>query len=529
MMTTKNPTLALIKSTLQTCIVFSSAWLCNLSYAQYPSEVTEQQLRLSASATFPEYLELLAIPNIPKNPADMQKNADWLTRAFERRGFAAQELDNHGKPLVFAQRSGSKSSNLKTVLFYFHMDGQPVVPKEWAQPDPFKPVLKKRGADGKWQEVDMSALLRPDFDPELRVFARSSSDDKAPIAMFLAALDLMSRMKVAPAVNIKVIIDSEEESGSPGLPAVIAANQSLLKADVLVIHDAATHPSGRPTAVFGNRGDACLSLKVFGPKSPLHSGHYGNYVPNPVFSMARLLASMKDDDGRVLIPNYYSNIHLSADEVALLHAVGDYEGALRKRVGIAEGEKVAPTYQEALQYPSLNIRGIAAGNIGENVANIIPRDVTAELEMRTTREANAAYLTKLIQAHIQNQGYTIVQGEPSDEQRQQFRKLISVTASCASSEAARQDLNSLVRKWAQAALSGAYQGMGALSEPVFIRAMGATVPTHEIVEPLQLPFVLIPTVNSDNNQHTYDENFRMGNYLIGMRTMIGLLTTPYSD
>ncbi len=144
--------------------------------------------------------------------------------------------------------------------------------------------------------------MKVDFDPELRVFARSSSDDKGPIVMFLAAFDLMRARKLAPAVNVKVLLDSEEEVNSPGIAAAVSAHQPLLAADALVVHDGPVHPSGRPTLAFGNRGEVGVTLTVYGPRAPLHSGHFGNWVPNPAQRLARLLAAMKDDDGRVTIP-----------------------------------------------------------------------------------------------------------------------------------------------------------------------------------------------------------------------------------
>jgi acetylornithine deacetylase/succinyl-diaminopimelate desuccinylase-like protein len=251
-------------------------------------------------------------------------------------------------------------------------------------------------------------------------------------------------------------------------------------------------------------------------------------VPNPVFGLARLLASMKDDDGRVLIPGYCATAKLSKDDLKVLHDAGDDEAALRKRVGIDQNEKVAPSYQESLQYPSLNVRGIAAASIGESVANIIPREAIAELEMRTTKEANGEYLAGLVTEHIRKQGFRLVDGSPSDQDRQQYPKLASLKPSCSAEEAARQPLDSPIRAWVEKALTGAFEDApnGAV-KPVLIRAMGATVPTDEIVGPLGLPFVIVPTVNADNNQHSYDENLRLGNYLSGMRAMLGLLTTPY--
>ena len=141
----------------------------------------DASLRAAAAAAFPEYLELLSLPNDSAVPADILRNAVWLEAAFARRGFRTRLLPNGGKPLVLAEYSGNKGGR-RTVLFYLHFDGQPVIPEQWAQKEPFQPVVKKHGADGAWHEVGAEELLRPDFDSELRVFARSSADNVETVA-----------------------------------------------------------------------------------------------------------------------------------------------------------------------------------------------------------------------------------------------------------------------------------------------------------------------------------------------------------
>ncbi|MBK9090703.1 MAG: M20/M25/M40 family metallo-hydrolase [Holophagales bacterium] len=487
----------------------------------------DASLRAAAAATFPEYLELLSLPNDSAVAADIQRNAAWLEAAFARRGFRTRLLPNGGKPLVLAEHSGNRGGR-RTVLFYLHFDGQPVVPEQWAQKNPFRPVVKKRGADGAWREVGTEELLRPGFDPDLRVFARSSADDKGPIAMLLAAFDLLRSRKLEPRFDVKVLLDSEEEVGSPGMAAVVATNGALLSADALVIHDGPVHPGGRPTIVFGNRGDVPVTLTVFGPRTPLHSGHYGNWVPNPAMRLSALLASMKGDDGRVAVAGWYDRTKLTDADRTLLAAVPDDEAAMRRRLGIAEAEKVGATYQEALQFPSLNVRGLSSAATGSKVANVLPHQAVAELDLRTTPEADAEVLVALLRTHVEKQGWHLVDGEPTDEERGLFPKLARLTAGRAG-KAARQPYDSTVGRWATAALETAFAGAGGDVRPVRIRMMGGTVPTHEIVTPLGLPFVIVPLVNADNNQHSFDENLRMGNFVSGMRATLGLLLTDYGD
>jgi acetylornithine deacetylase/succinyl-diaminopimelate desuccinylase-like protein len=308
----------------------------------------------------------------------------------------------------------------------------------------------------------------------------------------------------------------------------VSAHRALLAADALVVHDGPLHPSGRPTLAFGNRGEVGVTLTVYGPRAPLHSGHYGNWVPNPAQRLARLLASMKDDDGRVLIPGWYARTVITDAERKTLAEVPDDEAAIRKRVGIAAADRVGATYQEALQYPSLNVRGLAAAGVGEKAANVVPEKAVAEIDVRTTVEADAEYLLPLLRAFVEAQGYHLVERDPTDGERAGYPKLARLKTALPE-KAARQEMESAVGRWATSALEEAFGGADGSPRLVRIRMMGGTLPTHEIVTPLGMPFVLVPLVNADNNQHAYDENLRLGNYLGGMRTILGLLLTPYPD
>jgi acetylornithine deacetylase/succinyl-diaminopimelate desuccinylase-like protein len=375
--------------------------------------------------------------------------------------------------------------------------------------------------------VETRLLYEDILDPELRIFGRSASDDKAPVMMLLTAIDLLKEKGIEPAINIKVLLDSEEEKNSPGIAAVSAANRDLLSADAILIHDGPMHPSNRPTMIFGNRGLAFLRLTVYGPKTDLHSGHYGNYVPNPAQRLAALLASMKDEDGRIKIAGFYDRVRLTDRERQMLAAVPEDEEALRKRVGIAKPERVGRNYQEALQYPSLNIRGLGAAQIGDKASNVIPATAIAELDLRTTPGASAAYLTELVEAHIRAQGYYLIDHAPTDEERAAHDKIASSTAPQASSDAAFTDTGAKVGAWVEATLAKTFESGSGPAQIVKIRMMGGTVPTDKLVGTLDLPFVIVPLVNADNDQHTHNENLRIGHYLEGIRAFTGLLQTPF--
>jgi acetylornithine deacetylase/succinyl-diaminopimelate desuccinylase-like protein len=498
-----------------------AAGLAAPGVARAQAPLSPQAAQKLAQGTFREYLDLLALPNDAINPADIERNVAFLERAFQNRGFTTRRLDNHGKPLLFAEWPKHRNG-AKTVLYYMHLDGQPAVDREWSQPSPWQPVVKKRAAGGAWQTVASDALFAPALDPELRVFARSASDDKAPILMLLAAFDGLRAAGAEPANHIKVILDSEEEKGSPSIRPVVEANRDLLACDALIIQDGPRHQSERPTIVFGNRGAAHVALTVYGPRQPLHSGHFGNYVPNPAIRLARLIASMKDDGGRVTIAGYYDRVQLTAADRRILAETGDDEPAIRRRTGIKSAELVGANLQEALQYPSLNVRGLAAASVGDKASNIIPHQATADLDLRTTPETPPDYLFGLLQGHVAAQGYHLIPGPPSDEDRAAYDKLATLTMD-AGSRAVRTPVESPLGKWAYAAL----QRTSTRGAPVRIRMMGGSVPTDSLVEVLGAPFVIIPLVNGDNNQHTFDENMRIGHYVEGIQAMTAMLRSAY--
>jgi acetylornithine deacetylase/succinyl-diaminopimelate desuccinylase-like protein len=509
----------LIASTLVGfCGVISAQPVTN-TQALSGTAATDTLILKAAQASFAEYFDLLALPNDAVVATDIQKNTDWLDKAFTRRGFTTQQLPNKGKPLLFAEYKSQKP-DAKTILFYMHLDGQPVLPEQWAQANPWQAVVKKRDAKGQWLEVDQKALQQQPLDPELRVFARAAADDKGPIMMLLATFDAMKAAGLSPEFNVKVLLDSEEEKGSPTINAIAKANAALLSSDGLLILDGPQHQTNQPTLVFGNRGATSLTLTVYGPKLPLHSGHYGNYVPNPAQRLAALLASMKDDSGRVTVAGYYDKVKLTAAELKVLADVPDDEAALRKRTGIAQPDAVGSNYQEALQYPSLNIRGMQSAAVGDKAANIIPHQAIAELDLRTTPEADSVYLTALLERHLRAQGWYLTKGEPTDSERATQNKIASLTPG-AGGDAARTAMDSPFGNWVYAVLQQNN------TKVVRVRMMGGSLPTQQLVGALQVPFVILPLVNADNNQHSFDENLRIGHYLDGISTLLTLLQTPY--
>ncbi|WP_439108193.1 M20/M25/M40 family metallo-hydrolase [Congregibacter sp.] len=469
-----------------------------------------------AHSSFPLLREILSIPNDANNPDDVEANVVWTESAFAQRGFDTQRIATAEAPLLLATRQHAAAE--KTVLIYLQIDGQPVDPGRWFQASPYTPALKQRNATGDWEQIPWSAI--ENYDEEMRVFARSASDAKGPVAMFLASLDAMADMRMEPNFNIKVIMDYEEELGSPNLPKAVTDNRELLAADMLIIFDGPRHITNRPTLTFGARGIATITLTTYGPVVPQHSGHFGNYAPNPALRLAQLLASMKDSDGRVTIPGFYDGISIDDATKEILRAVPDNEEEIKDRLQLGSIDKVGKNYQEAIQYPSLNIRGMQSGWIDDKVRTIVPGWARAEIDVRLVLESDPERLIDLVKQHVSAQGFYVTDQMPDKAMRMAHAKVATFTYEN-SYQSFRTDFDSDVGRWLRSALQRAFE-----EDPIQIRMSGGSIPISPFVNTLGIPAVTVPTVNRDNNQHSPNENLRLGNYRDGIRTMLGILTEP---
>ena len=488
-----------------------------LSYSiqaqQLSSKSIQHLAKIYTQNSFDILQEILSIPNDANHPDEIEKNVQWCESAFEQRGFSLQRINTTAAPLLLAERNHKGAK--KTVLIYLQIDGQPVDPSRWFQKDPYTPTLKKQNAAGAWEAIDWNQI--ENYDDNWRVFARSASDAKGPAAMFLAALDAIASKGISPNFNIKVIMDFEEEMGSPRLPEAVLKNKELLKADQLIIFDGPRHITNRPTLTFGARGIATIQLTTYGPIVPQHSGHFGNYAPNPALKLAKLLASMKNDDGRVSIKGYYDGISIDSQTEKLLKDVPDDEKHIRERLQIATIDKVGSYYQEAIQYPSLNIRGMQSGWINEKVRTIIPAWARAEIDLRLVLDSDPNRLIQLIHNHIEHQGFLVLDREPTKEERLNHENIATLTHEI-SYQSFRTDFDAPVGLWLRSALKRAFK-----QDPILIRMSGGSIPISPFVNTLNIPAVTVPTVNRDNNQHSPNENIRLGNFREGIQTMIAIL------
>ena len=496
-------------------IIFSTTFLLGqlITKDQIEKFAIDQDQKL-----FQEFYDFLSLPNDANIPDQLTANIEWCEGSFKKRGFKTQHLKTDRLPLILAEKRFNR--NYPTVLFYVQVDGQPVDSTKWFQKDPFLPVLKSMNSKGEWQEIPWDNLKK-DYDVDWRVFARSASDAKAPINSFLIALDIMDEQNLEPNYNIKVIMDMEEEMGSPNLPNAVKKYRKKLKADRLVILDGPRHPSNEPTLTFGARGIATIQLKVHGPKYPQHSGHYGNYVPNPAIRLSQIIASMKNQDGIVTIDGFYDGIEISDKARKVMAQVPDDENEIRRSIGISEIDKVADNYQESIQYPSLNVRGLKSGWVEKEVRTIIPSFALAEIDVRLVKETDPNRLIGLIKEHIQKQGYHITKKDPSDEERMKYGRLITFKSKI-SYTAFRTPIDSPIGDWLSSAIRNGFE-----MEPIIKRTSGGSVPISPFVNTLGVPAVTVPTVNPDNNQHSPNENIRVGNLIESVRTHLAILAQPY--
>jgi acetylornithine deacetylase/succinyl-diaminopimelate desuccinylase-like protein len=499
----------------------------SVASAQAPSAERIEELAAARDAdALALYRELLTFPNDASYPDDILRLTEWLEARFAERGFAIERLDMPGSDALLATREVPGAD--RTVLVYLQADGQPVDTTRWFQASPWTPTVKERRAgaesvDGNpddWTVVPWERAFE-DPDPQWRVFARSASDSKGPVAQFLAAVALLDDAAIDLDFNLKVIVDTEEEMGSPHLPEAVERYRDELAADMFVIFDGPPHTSGEPTLVFGARGIAQITLTTYGPRVAQHSGHWGNYVPNPALRLSRVLASMKDESGRVTIPGFYDGVTIDDETRAILEAVPDDIEAIHRRMGIAEPDAVGTTPEEAVQYPSLNIRGLRAAWVGREARTIIPPEAVAEIDVRLVRESDPDRLLGLVREHVEGLGYHVVSDrDPTDEERARHPKLIRFDASV-SYQAFRTDFDSEPGRWLR---SGFERLFG--ETPILIRTGGGSIPISPFVTTLGIPAVVVGTVNPDNNQHSPNENLRLFDFFRGVRIIAAVLSQP---
>jgi acetylornithine deacetylase/succinyl-diaminopimelate desuccinylase-like protein len=498
-------------------MVFSTCLLPAAVFAQSdPAAQTARRWRLQHErAIVDEFVSLLAIPNIAADRTNIQRNADYILQMMQKRGITGQLLSiPDANPVVFGEIRTPGAAH--ALVFYAHYDGQPLDPKEWATP-PFTPTLRDRQLEEGGQAMALPAPGLP-FNPEWRLYARGAADDKAPIIAMMSALDAIRNAGLKTKSNIKFVFEGEEEVGSVNLEKILVANKALLTGDVWLNFDGPLHQTRRQSLRFGDRGLSGVDLTVYGPSHELHSGHYGNWALNPAMMLAKLLASMKDDNGRVLIEHFYDGIEpLSASEQRAVADSPDLGPELMREFALGSTENAPNTLAELITWPSLNIRGMASSRIGNQASNVIPSTATASIEMRLVKGMSPDTTATRFIEHVRKQGYFVVEDEPSMDVRRAHPKVARVVRRTDGEAPWRLSMDLPI-------LQEVIQTVESARGDVVKMPNGGATNTDVPGRALGMPQVSVPIGNHDNNQHSYNENLRVQNLWDGIELMAALLT-----
>jgi len=483
---------AVIAFTIATCSVPV------LAQSQRAALAIREWRKTNEADVIQQFTTLLSIPNVASDQDNIRRNADLLVSMLQKRGVASRLLTLEGaNPIVFGEIKTPKAKH--TVVFYAHYDGQPVTPADWDNHTPFTPIT--RNVNG-----------------EDRIFARSASDDKAAIMAQLAALDALRAASIPVRSNIRFIWEGEEEAGSPHLEAILNANRDLVHGDIWLVCDGPVDQSGKQTVVFGARGDTHLEMTTFGAIRGLHSGHYGNWAPNPAMMLAQLLASMKDTDGKVLIPHFYDGITPlgPAEEQAIAEAPVN-DAALRQELGLGRVEGGGKKLLELLNLPTLNINGMAAANVGARANNVIPSRAVADLDLRLVVGEHWQQQQQRVIDYVRSQGYFVVDSEPGRDLLLAHPRVAMVKGDDFSYDAVRTPMDLPIAGEVIAAVESAR------GQVVKWPTMGGSVPLGAMERAANTHTITVPIANHDNNQHSSNENIRLQNLWDGIETMAALM------
>ena len=483
-----------------------------LSAAPSPTVVRVREWRAAHERQIlAELIDLVSLPNIASNQADIVKNADALTTMFQKRGFSVARIATPGSPVLVARRDAVNA--IGTLTFYLHYDGQPTEAKDWTMGAPFAPKAFKGQTP-----VDLTTAASP-IDPDVRIYARAVADDKGPIVALLAAMDGLVETRAAIPWSLRVVLDGEEEAGSPNFTAAMTANAAAVRGDLAIVVDSPRHPSGLPTVFHGSRGLTGAEITIHGAMGDLHSGNYGNFVTDPAMALTKLIASMKDDAGNVAIKNFYDDVvALTETERRAIDEIPNVDQKLLEQFGVARAEH--PDSRIELQHnrPTLTVVGLQSGTVGANARNAVSGSATGRVEMRLVKGLDEKRQFERLVAHIRAQGYFIVDGPPDAATRRRYSKIAQVKQSGTSfpiSKAAIDDPRTVMAANAIRALD---------QRLVQMPTIGGSLPFSTFNDSLAMPTIGLAVVNFDNNQHAVNENLRVGHLWEAIDIFAALIT-----
>ncbi|WP_420126017.1 M20/M25/M40 family metallo-hydrolase [Longimicrobium sp.] len=486
--------------------------------AQAQTPQVRQWRQANEHALLREYVDFVAIPNLASREADIRRNATHLAEMMRRRGLNPRLLESEGSPpAVYGEWTVPGAT--RTLVLYAHYDGQPTDSLAWHGSHPWRPVFRTARLDRGGQIVPLPAPGQP-IDPEWRLYARSAADDKAGVMAILAAVDALRASGLAPTSNLKFFFEGEEEDGSPHLAALLRRHADVLRADAWIIADGPVHQSGHKQVSYGVRGDVNVDVTVYGPVRPLHSGHYGNWAPNPAMLLAQLLATMKDSHGRVSIAGWYDDVEpLGEAEREAIRNLPLNDAELMQELGVALPEISGPPLAELITLPSLNVNGFESGGIGAGARNVIPTEATAVLDLRLVRGNDHQRQVQKLVDHIRMMGFHLLEGEPTLDDRRRHPRLAWVRVRGGGYNAERTPMDLPVSRAVLQAVQSTTP-----AQPVYaVPTLGGSLPLSIISEALGTRTISVPLVNHDNNQHAEDENLRLQNLWDGIESMAAVM------
>lgn len=464
-----------------------------------------------------EFARLLAIPNVASDSVNIRRNALYIQRQLGAVGVNATLWTMPGvPPVVYGELRVPGAT--RTIAIYAHYDGQPVTVADWTH-GPWAPTLytaaMESGGTPRALPQDGESI-----DPEWRLYARSAGDDKAPLGALIPVLRALRAAGVTPTSNIRLFFEGEEEAGSPHLERYLRQHRAELDdIDIWLFMDGPVHQSRRPQLAYGARGVTGLGLTVYGANRSLHSGHYGGWAPVPGQMLAQLIASMKDETGRVLIDGFYDTVEpIGEQERAALAALPDYSPQLKRELGLAWTEGNGESLERRLLRPTLTVKGLKSADVGANARNVIPATAEAALGIRLVKGNHPEHMLDLVEAHIRKQGYHIVREDPDQATRLRYPKIAKVVRG-GGYPAARTDMAiPIVQDVTRAATRAAGGDM------ILLPTMGGSLPLYLFTDLLGKPLIVVPVANHDDNQHAADENLRIANLWYAIDVCGALLT-----
>ncbi|MBX0314281.1 dipeptidase [Planococcus glaciei] len=424
------------------------------------------------------FLRIPSISSLSEHKDDVRKGAEWLRDAMEKAGLEnAKVFETEGHPVVYADWLHAEGK--PTVLVYGHYDVQPVDP--------------------------LNLWETPPFDPQVRdnkLYARGASDDKGQTFMHVKAVEALLQLNSELPVNIKFIVEGEEEIGSPTLPKYVEQNKEQLKADLIVISDTGMQGPGRPAVCYGLRGLAGVQIDVKGPKGDLHSGLYGGAVQNPLHAIVEILQSFRDKEGVIQVEGFYEDVLEVSDEERAEFAALEFDLEKEKQdLGITEdfGEKGYSFVERTWIRPTLEINGITGGFSGEGIKTVLPAEASAKITCRLVPNQDPDDIVAKLRAHVEANKPTGVTVEISDfDKGQPFLTPYDHPAIQAAGRSYEKVYN---------------------VKTAFTR-MGGSVPIVAVFDQvLGLPVVLMGFGLSSENFHAPNEHFHLENFDKGLRVI----------